>query len=152
MGHQDLGSWCLGRFQIARICDIALGKFSVFPYSYPYLCWEQDATEPRLKSYKVLASTVTHPGAQVLLPPVALTPIFGRVELRQEKGHGRSQKTCGGPAKSRAKPVQVYCLAWWGFNHPLQPRIQEHGLQVRTSCTLSLGLCMWPLHQLSTSP
>lgn len=37
-------------------------------------------------------------------------------------------------------------------SHPFNPRKQEDGLQVRGSCTLSLVLCMWVLHQLAIHP
>lgn len=53
-------SWCQRRTQLTSTCDIIMGKFSAFPFFYPYLFWEQEAIEPRLKSLESPRECLLH--------------------------------------------------------------------------------------------
>lgn len=150
------------RPQITSICDIALGKFSVFPFFFfffnPYLCWEQEAIEPKLKNLEsptqcLSLTLVLFTRFCVLLLPPSLP--FWKVELKEGTGYVRSPKANGSPERPRAKqPLQVSSSAW----EPLLlsfVQTQRPGTPAASQGQRPARLArsrMWLLHQLATSP
>lgn len=73
----------------------------------------------------------THPGAQVLPPPVALTPILEGWNSDRGQGMGEVRRPV------TAKPIQVYSLAWEGVTIliPSNPETRSMGCRPETAAS-----------------